>query len=78
MFFNTFGFRRVSSLFTVSPPNHLYQFRQHLYIFLYSTFIIVEVHIIQKFITQPFIRVTTISGGYDNDGGKFAGNPSGT
>ena len=53
--------------------HHLHQLRQHPFYLPTLHLIVVEVHIIQKFITQLLIHVPTIACGYYGDGGKFAG-----
>ena len=52
---------------------HLHQLRQHPFYLPALHLIVVEVHVIQEFITQLLIHVTTIACGYEGDGGKFSG-----
>ena len=53
--------------------HHLHQLQQHSYYLSALHLIVVEAHIIQKFITQLLIHVTTRTFSYKGDSGKFAG-----
>ena len=55
------------------PLHHLHQLRQHPFYLLTLHLIVVEVHIVQEFITRLLIHVTTIASGNEGDGGKFTG-----